>query len=174
MKLHNIDIVSTKRIKHHQIINIVRQMLQAYMACSSKQTVVNKLVQEYHNVNNKAYSETLLLIQTAFEILSDDLQTKNLLNDSFYRDCKLTNIVLSVVPVKYSVIRTQQKVLLQAYIVGDSQLCETCYKKLGGNVDCTPDINTECVIIPDIAYFFSCCYICDYCFVNKLYSRMCV
>nr|QNN89500.1 hypothetical protein [Pieris brassicae granulovirus] len=36
--------------------------------------------------------------------------------------------------------------------MGDSQLCVECYKKLGGT-NTLPDINSECAVLPDNAYF---------------------
>ncbi|ACZ63583.1 PrGVORF97 [Pieris rapae granulovirus Wuhan] len=172
MKLHNMERISSRRIKNNQIVNIVREMLHAHNYLS-KTKIKQKVIDEFYNINNKIQSETVTLINKTFEIMLNNNTVDKLLDQSFYKNCRLTNIVLLVVAKKHVVLTKQENVHLKVFLMGDSQLCVECYKKLGGT-NTLPDINSECAVLPDNAYFFSCNYICDYCFTNKLYSKMCI
>lgn len=136
-----------------------------------KTTVIQKFVHEYYNFNNKTRSDTISLILDAFNISTNDDRTTALLNDSFYRACKLTNVVLVAGFKKQQLVETTQNVRLQCYLVKDSQICEECYRVMDGGKS-EPDIKSECCIEPEHSYFFCCSYICECCYTNKLYTKM--
>lgn len=88
--------ISFRRIKNNQIVNIVREMLHAHNYLS-KTKIKQKVIDEFYNVNNKVQSETATLINKTFEIMLNNETVDKLLNQSFYKNCRLTNIVLLVV-----------------------------------------------------------------------------
>ncbi|UYE99028.1 MAG: hypothetical protein [Betabaculovirus sp.] len=170
MKSHNVERIIEKRIKNNHIVSVVRQMIKANKFYK-KTAVIQKFVHEYYNFNNKTKSDTITTILNAFEISCNEHGTKSLLDNSFYRACKITNIVLMAGFKKQQLVDTKQNVRLQCYLVKDSQICEECYKSMDGG-NSAPDIESECCIEPKHSYFFCCCYICECCYTNKLYTKM--
>nr|ARX72099.1 hypothetical protein EREL_110 [Erinnyis ello granulovirus] len=170
MKMLDIEKVIQKRIKNKHMVNVVRHMTNAHKYVR-KNTIIQKFLHEYYNCNNLTNGDTLTTILQAFEISSDENTTDAFLTDSFYRACKLTNIVLMAGCQKRRLITTKQNVRIKCYLVNDSQICEECYKSFGGSKS-LPDIQSECSIDPEHSYFFCCSYICEYCYSNKLYTKM--
>ncbi|ABC61228.1 unknown [Choristoneura occidentalis granulovirus] len=188
MKSHILEQVILRRLKNNQIVNTIKQMINA-SKFTTKLKVKQKFLNEYYNVNNKVYSETVQMILDAFDIVTDEKKTSELLENSFYRNCKITNIVLAASINKISLTRSNQHVCLKIYLVGDNQLCKDCYELLNKKkieqiseedmeetnlkIDTfEPDINSRCFLVPENTYMFSCTYICDYCYTNKLYIKM--
>lgn len=159
-----------KKDKNYHIVAILRNMLFA-TNYQSQSSVMRKFTNEYYNVNNKIQSNSVALICDAFDYLMDENKIINMLKESFYRNCRLTNTVLLTVIKKYNVLNVKQHVLLRVHLVNDCQICVDCYKSLNGD-DATPDIISECLVCPENAYLFSCSYICDLCFTNKLYTKI--
>ncbi|UXX41909.1 hypothetical protein [Psilogramma increta granulovirus] len=172
MKNHTVEMIIQKRIKNNHIVNVVQKMVYAHKYVK-KTIVIQKFMHEYYNFNNKTNSDTITIILNAFKISCNDQHTKAILNNSFYRACKLTNIVLMVGFKKQQLIDTKQNVRLRIFLVKDSQICEECYNKSRDKEDSgIPDIESECLIDPEQSYFFCCSYICECCYTNKLYTKM--
>ncbi|QOD40067.1 Maph104 [Matsumuraeses phaseoli granulovirus] len=168
--LNKMNKIIKSKIKHEHVIGIVCRMMQVHSVKPAiKSKMLRKLEHEYYNVNNKLEGESLTLICDTFEVVQREQITKEMLYNSFFKNCKLTNMVLLCSVQKHVVTEKRQKVLLKIYLVGEHQLCEECYTKLGG-VNSSPDICSECDVMPENAYFFCSSYICNYCFVNKLYT----
>ncbi|AAM70305.1 hypothetical protein [Phthorimaea operculella granulovirus] len=170
--------INERRIKNRQCVDIVRTMMGAYNK-NPKTRIIEKVQLEYFNTNQKLMGETLKNIFEAYTIMQNEEKTKRLIKKSFDAQCRVTNIVLSSMVCKQTdILDSTKQVHLKFFVVGDSQLCEECFYRLGGDentvdVDSLPiDVNTYCTIEPNQAFIFSCSYICDYCFVNKLYKTV--
>lgn len=162
--------VTQRHDKNSKIVQIVTRMVNVN-SVKKREEIVEKVKCYFFDLNGKLNSHTLDYICEAFDVCRNESKTIALLKDSFNRNCKLTNIVASAALKKYDVLETRQKVLLSFHLVNDCRLCSECYTALGGVGDFF-DVSSECVVEPTNAYFFCCCYICDYCFKNKLYRKL--
>ncbi|AKN80753.1 hypothetical protein [Diatraea saccharalis granulovirus] len=154
--------------KHINVINIVRQMVHMN---PFKQThkIINKVKREYYKKNTPRYSKSLECICDAFEILNDPNKTENLLKNSFMKNCRLTNVVSTVLlnnNINNVMLEKERKVHLVVYLYNDIYLCYECHKMWGGYIN----LDTECVVTQEEAFIFSCTFFCKCCFVNKLYT----
>ncbi|AGQ20359.1 iap [Clostera anastomosis granulovirus A] len=170
MKLNLIDLVRRRYAKNKRYVSIVQTMLLARFH-ASRDTILDKFVCEYYSAQTM-YTKTVKLISDVFDVVIDEKRVNDVLCESFYKNDTITNIVMMVQLDNHMVTASPQTVRLCSFIVGECKICAECHLMLTG-IKTAADIVNECEVLPEHSYMFCCNYVCDYCFTNKMYIKLC-
>lgn len=165
--------IANKRRTHDAVVNIVSKMLRVdRREIVDHQTLKERMRLFYYECNGKIRGRGLDLILGTYEILRGDPESiHRLLGDAFYDNDILKNYASTTLIDKIQFTSTRQLVRVEFHVVHDYKLCRPCYGRLGRSA-AEPDVISECAVDPEHSFWFLCNYICDYCFVNKLYKKL--
>ncbi|AAS82633.1 ORF105 [Agrotis segetum granulovirus] len=164
-----------QRKKHHEeIINVVQEMMRAERVKRVDPKILLQRVQmEYYNCNGKTKGHTLDCIINTYNLLKNYYECLSVLKTSFYDNNYTCNYGIRAFLEKINVCEQTERVRLKFYSIDESQICEECFEQYTSSGSEQHDlIMSECNVEPQHSYWFSCTYICDYCFKNKLYSKL--
>lgn len=170
----NFENVALRKAKNERIVRVVQEMLRAEVRRIQPSSIVQKVKFEYLMGCGRPNGESLEFILQAYSLMRDRKRAIESLSASFYDSDPIMNIGIKALLDKIDLCTQRERVLLRFHAIGDSQLCDECYNKfIVINKTAKEDfVVSECDIEPQHSYWFTCNYICDYCFKNKLYTKM--
>lgn len=168
--------ISLKKHKNDHIVKVVQEMLRAEGKKVLASDVVHKVKYEYLMCTGKPSGQSLDSIIETYHFMRQKQLAVQVLQKSFFVNDRVKNFGIKVLLDKITVCETKTRVLLRFYAVGESQLCEKCYNRYKSSKDAykakVDYVVSECEVEPQLSYWFNCTYICDYCFINKLYIEL--
>jgi hypothetical protein len=170
----NFENVAMRKSKNEKIVSVVQEMLRAEVRRILPSSIVQRVKFEYLMGCGKPSGESLNLILQTYNLMRNREQAIETLSTSFYDNDPIKNYGIKVLLEKIDVCAQKERVLLKFHAIGDSQLCDECYAKFiaTNKIFKNNYVMSECDIEPQHSYWFTCNYICDYCFKNKLYTKM--
>ncbi|AAK70775.1 ORF115 similar to XcGV ORF136 [Cydia pomonella granulovirus] len=164
----------TKIMNKHRSNKVVVEIVQEIVSANTympDEKIMKQLSAAF--VSNRVFEKVRDDIMAVYEVCRNEVLKRVILKDSFYKNCRVTNFVVAAsLEKRDDLIPAPQIVRLRVHYVNSKSVCVQCYQELSGDDVKKPDLDTEMVVQPKEAWFFSQCYICNYCFTNKMYTKV--